>query len=109
MPISVSIDKPKSQHHELLASFFKLVLGNNLKYSFCYFSPAPKILEDAEEEKLKLYCERPNLKDGHTVPDVGCGWSSIFIFLDSSYGNCISLRIVLESTSYASSSSHRHR
>lgn len=32
MPIAVETDKPKSQHYELPTSFFKLVLGKNLKY-----------------------------------------------------------------------------
>ncbi|PNX55235.1 (S)-coclaurine N-methyltransferase-like protein, partial [Trifolium pratense] len=32
MPIAVNTDIPKSQHYELPTSFFKLVLGKNLKY-----------------------------------------------------------------------------
>jgi len=34
MPIAVSTDVPKSQHYELPTSFFKLVLGTNLKYRY---------------------------------------------------------------------------
>lgn len=33
MPIAIKTDKPKTQHYELPTSFFKLVLGKNLKYS----------------------------------------------------------------------------
>ncbi|XP_058781118.1 (S)-coclaurine N-methyltransferase-like [Vicia villosa] len=87
MPIAVSTDKAKSQHYELPTSFFKLVLGNNLKYSSCYFSSASKTLEDAEEEMLKLYCERSNLKDGHRVLDVGCGWGSLTLYIAKNYSN----------------------
>ncbi|XP_057458727.1 (S)-coclaurine N-methyltransferase-like [Lotus japonicus] len=32
MPIAVSTNKAKSQHYELPTSFFRLVLGKNLKY-----------------------------------------------------------------------------
>ncbi|XP_027354302.1 (S)-coclaurine N-methyltransferase-like [Abrus precatorius] len=85
MPIAISTDKAKSQHYELPTSFFKLVLGNNLKYSCCYFSSASKTLEDAEEEMLKLCCERSNLKDGHTVLDVGCGWGSLALYIAKKY------------------------
>lgn len=36
MPIAVETDKAKSQHYELPTSFFKLVLGKNLKYRFAF-------------------------------------------------------------------------
>ncbi|KAK7351293.1 hypothetical protein VNO77_10624 [Canavalia gladiata] len=87
MPIAISTDKAKSQHYELPTSFFKLVLGKNLKYSCCYFSAASMTLEDAEEAMLKLYCERSNLKDGHTVLDVGCGWGSLSLYIAKKYPN----------------------
>jgi len=45
-------------------------------------------LEDAEEAMLKLYCERSNLKDGHTVLDVGCGWGSLALYIAKNYTNC---------------------
>lgn len=34
MPIAIKTDQPKAQHYELPTSFFKLVLGNNLKYRY---------------------------------------------------------------------------
>jgi cyclopropane fatty-acyl-phospholipid synthase-like methyltransferase len=34
MPIAIETDKAKAQHYELPTTFFKLVLGRNLKYSF---------------------------------------------------------------------------
>lgn len=37
MPIAIETDQAKAQHYELPTSFFKLVLGENLKYR--YFSP----------------------------------------------------------------------
>ncbi|KAL5060377.1 hypothetical protein RYX36_031982 [Vicia faba] len=37
---------------------------------------------------LKLYCERSNLKDGHTVLDVGCGWGSLTLYIAKNYSNC---------------------
>ncbi|KAJ7966390.1 (S)-coclaurine N-methyltransferase-like [Quillaja saponaria] len=88
MPIAINTEKPKAQHYELPASFFKLVLGKNLKYSCCYFSTASKTLEDAEEAMLELYCERSQIKDGHTVLDVGCGWGSLALYIARKYTNC---------------------
>lgn len=37
MPIAIKTDDPKTQHYELPTSFFKLVLGNNLKYRYFFF------------------------------------------------------------------------
>ncbi|MBA0622354.1 hypothetical protein Godav_007907 [Gossypium davidsonii] len=64
MPIVIKTDEPKTQHYELPASFFKLVLGKNLKYSCCYFFDGWKTLEDAEEAMMELYCQKSHLKDG---------------------------------------------
>ncbi|EOY29984.1 S-adenosyl-L-methionine-dependent methyltransferases superfamily protein isoform 2 [Theobroma cacao] len=88
MPIAIKTDKPKTQHYELPTSFFKLVLGKNFKYSCCYFSDGSRTLEDAEEAMLELYCERSQLKDGHTVLDVGCGWGSLSLHIARKYPNC---------------------
>ena len=32
MPITIETDEAKAQHYELPTTFFKLVLGRNLKY-----------------------------------------------------------------------------
>ncbi|KAF2304317.1 hypothetical protein GH714_029829 [Hevea brasiliensis] len=37
---------------------------------------------------LELYCERSQLKDGHTVLDVGCGWGSLSLYIAKKYSNC---------------------
>ncbi|GMG99129.1 hypothetical protein Nepgr_000969 [Nepenthes gracilis] len=88
MPIAILTDKPKSQHYELPTSFFKLVLGKNLKYSCCFFSNKKTNLDDAEQATLELYCERSQIKDGHTILDVGCGWGSLCLYIAQKYNNC---------------------
>ncbi|MFQ6659649.1 hypothetical protein Gotur_028460 [Gossypium turneri] len=88
MPIVIKTDEPKTQHYELPASFFKLVLGKNLKYSCCYFSDGWKTLEDAEEAMMELYCQKSHLKDGQTLLDVGCGWGSLSLYIARKYPNC---------------------
>lgn len=48
MPVAIKTDEPKTQHYELPTSFFKLVLGKNLKYRFfslhCFWSLIPLLL-----------------------------------------------------------------
>ncbi|KAL6007214.1 hypothetical protein ACLOJK_032710 [Asimina triloba] len=89
MPIAVETDKPKSQHYELPTSFFKLVLGRNMKYSCCYFIDKANTLDDGEKLMLDLYCERAQIKDGQTILDVGCGWGSLSLYIAQKYRNCM--------------------
>ncbi|CAL5350448.1 unnamed protein product [Camellia sinensis] len=88
MPIAIKTETAKSQHYELPTSFFKLVPGKHLKYSCCLFTDASKTLEDAEKAMLELYCERAQIKDGHSVLDVGCGWGSLSLYIAQKYSNC---------------------
>ncbi|KAK2980114.1 hypothetical protein RJ640_019537 [Escallonia rubra] len=88
MPIAIKTDDAKAQHYELPTSFFKLVLGKNLKYSCCYFNDKTSTLEDAEDAMLKMYCEKLQIRDGQTVLDVGCGWGSLCLYIAQRYSNC---------------------
>ena len=88
MPIAIKTEDAKSQHYELPTSFFKLVLGKNLKYSCCYFPNESSSLEDAENAMLEMYCKRAQIQDGHTVLDVGCGWGSLSLYIARKYTNC---------------------
>lgn len=88
MSIAIKTEGPKYQHYELPTSFFKLVLGKNLKYSCCYFPDKSSTLDDAEKAMLEMYCDRSQLEDGHTVLDVGCGWGSLSIYIAQKYNKC---------------------
>ncbi|KAL6216827.1 hypothetical protein ACLB2K_010045 [Fragaria x ananassa] len=88
MPIAIKTDDAKAQHYEVPTSFFKMVLGNNLKYSCCYFTDKSSSLEDAEKAMLEMYCERSQIKDGDSVLDVGCGWGSLSLYIAEKYKNC---------------------
>ncbi|KAL6839388.1 hypothetical protein ACP4OV_030658 [Aristida adscensionis] len=88
MPIAVETDKAKTQHYELPTTFFKLVLGRNLKYSSCYFPDDSCTLEDAEIAMMELYCERAKVQDGQSILDVGCGWGSLSLHIAKKYRNC---------------------
>ncbi|KAL6212260.1 hypothetical protein ACLB2K_017481 [Fragaria x ananassa] len=88
MPIAIKTDDAKAQHYEVPTSFFKMVLGNNFKYSCCYFTDKSSSLEDAEKAMLEMYCERSQIKDGDSVLDVGCGWGSLSLYIAEKYKNC---------------------
>ncbi|KAG6382332.1 hypothetical protein SASPL_157999 [Salvia splendens] len=56
--------------------------------SCCFFKDKSGTLEDAEKAMLELYCERSQIKDGHSVLDVGCGWGSLSLYLAQKYPTC---------------------
>ena len=72
------------QHYEVPPEFFSYVLGTNLKYSCSLFDDTDS-LDDAEESMLKLYIDRADIKDGHEVLDLGCGWGSFSLYVAERY------------------------
>jgi cyclopropane-fatty-acyl-phospholipid synthase len=63
-------------HYDVSNDFFKLFLGESLTYSCGLFSRGAKTLEEAQEAKLELVCQKLALSPGDRVLDVGCGWGS---------------------------------
>ena len=84
-PIAVEEEKPKEQHYEIPPAFFQKVLGNRMKYSSCYWPPAVRSLDEAEEAMLGLTCERAQVEDGMEVLDLGCGWGSLSLWIAEKY------------------------
>ena len=79
-PIAEQFEQANEQHYEVPPEFFKLVLGNHLKYSCCSWEKAND-LSSAEKEMLDIYLERAELKDGQKILDLGCGWGSLGLYM----------------------------
>ena len=80
-PVALHTDAANAQHYELPPRFFELCLGKRLKYSSCYFPRGNETLEQAEEAMLALYAERAQLADGQDIPELGCGWGSLTLWM----------------------------
>lgn len=87
-PIAPVPEKANEQHYEVPAEFFRLVLGPNLKYSCCYWDGDTRSLAEAEENALRITCERAELRDGMRVLDLGCGWGSLTLWIARNYPQC---------------------
>ena len=74
------------QHYEVPPEYFYHVLGTNLKYSCSLFDNVNS-LDEAETSMLELYIERANIKDGHEILDLGCGWGSFSLYIAKKYPN----------------------
>jgi cyclopropane-fatty-acyl-phospholipid synthase len=70
-----------SQHYEVPAAFFALVLGPNRKYSSCFYKEPASTLQEAEEEALRQTVEHADLADGQSILELGCGWGSLALWM----------------------------
>jgi cyclopropane-fatty-acyl-phospholipid synthase len=73
-------------HYDLPAEFFALFLDDSMTYSCALFSRRATTLEEAQEAKLELVCEKLGLREGERVLDIGCGWGSFAIHAARSRG-----------------------
>ena len=78
-------EKANEQHYEVPPEFFELSLGRRLKYSSAYYKEETTTLNEAEEEMLRLTCERAELVDGQDVLELGCGWGSLTLWMAKNY------------------------
>ena len=86
-PIALVPEMANEQHYEVPASFFKQVLGPNLKYSSGYWPNGTTTIEKSEVLMLELSCDRAELNDGQAILELGCGWGSLTCFSAKRYPN----------------------
>ena len=79
--IAEETDAANSQHYEVPATFFELVLGPSRKYSSCFYSYEATTLREAEEEALRQTVEHAGLADGQDILELGCGWGSLSLWM----------------------------
>jgi cyclopropane-fatty-acyl-phospholipid synthase len=63
------------RHYDLGNDLFQNMLDKRMNYSCAYWKDAA-CLDEAQENKLRLICDKINLKPGMRVLDIGCGWSA---------------------------------
>jgi cyclopropane-fatty-acyl-phospholipid synthase len=66
-------------HYDVSNEFFALFLDESMTYSCAIFSRGANTLEEAQETKLELVCQKLGLRSGERVLDIGCGWGSFAI------------------------------
>ena len=66
-------------HYDVSNDFYALLLGPSMTYSCAFFSRGATTLEEAQEAKLELTCQKLALAEGERLLDVGCGWGTFAI------------------------------
>lgn len=72
------------EHYDLGNDLFTRMLDPQMQYSCAYWKDAER-LEDAQIAKLRLICEKLQLKPGMRVLDIGCGWGGLAQFMAQKY------------------------
>ena len=62
-------------HYDLSNELYALMLDKRMNYSCGYWAHATT-LDEAQEAKLELICQKLRLRPGMRVLDIGCGWGA---------------------------------
>jgi len=73
------------EHYDLGNNLFSRMLDPFMQYSCGYWKEAGN-LEDAQQAKLKMICEKLQLKPEMRVLDIGCGWGGLAQYMALHYG-----------------------
>ncbi len=87
----INLQSPKrafevgEKHYDLGNDLYRAMLDSRLNYTCAYWKNANN-LEEAQEAKLELVCQKIGLEPGMTVLELGCGWGSFAKYAAEKYG-----------------------
>jgi len=77
--------KGVTYHYDIGNDLYEAMLDESLQYTCAIWENATS-LKDAQLNKMKLLCEKLQLKPGMRVLDIGCGWGGLARFARKNYG-----------------------
>jgi cyclopropane-fatty-acyl-phospholipid synthase len=72
------------KHYDIGNELFEKMLDKRMAYSCGYWKNASN-LDEAQEAKLELICQKLYLKPGMKILDIGCGWGSFAKYAAEKY------------------------
>jgi cyclopropane fatty-acyl-phospholipid synthase-like methyltransferase len=74
------------EHYDRGNDFFEWFLGDRMIYTSGYFLNPNQTLEQAQDNKMHLSCQKLQLKPGMKYLDIGCGWGTLTRHAAKYYG-----------------------
>lgn len=76
------------EHYDRGDDFYAWFLGPRMVYTSGIISDPTKeeTLEQLQDNKLAIVCEKIELKPGESLLDIGCGWGTLLKFASVNYG-----------------------
>ncbi len=89
------------QHYDLGNDLYQAMLDARLNYTCAYWRDA-NTLEEAQEAKLDLVCQKIGIKPGMNILELGCGWGSFAKYAAEQYdAHVVALNISKEQVKLA--------
>lgn len=63
-------------HYDRGDDFFASFLGPRMVYTSAYFTSVDQSVEQGQDQKLDLVCQKLALQPGERLLDIGCGWGA---------------------------------
>jgi len=73
-------------HYDLSNNLYRLFLDPHMQYSSAIFPDENATLEQAQEHKMQLLCERLQLTSNDHLLEVGAGWGGLACYAAKHYG-----------------------
>jgi len=73
-------------HYDRGNDFFGWFLGPRMVYTSAFFTSPDQTLEQAQDQKMRLVCEKLQLREKESFLDVGCGWGTLVALAAKEYG-----------------------
>lgn len=78
--------KQIQSHYDLGNDFYSLWLDETMTYTCAYFASPSNTLEQAQRQKIDHILRKLQIKMGHELLDIGCGWGRLVIEAAKQYG-----------------------
>ncbi len=75
-----------ADHYDLGNDFYRLWLDPTMTYSSAIFAEPQQKLSDGQTAKYRRLAESLDLRAGHRVLEIGCGWGGFAEFTAANYG-----------------------
>lgn len=90
------------EHYDRGNDFFEWFLGERMVYTSGFFNDENEPLEQGQDQKLNLTCQKLQLQEGESLLDIGCGWGTTVGHAAMHYGvDATGVTLAQEQTKYA--------
>ncbi len=90
------------EHYDRGNDFFEFFLGDRMVYTSAFYKNLEETLEQAQDNKMDLVCQKLHMKPGERHLDIGSGWGTLVMHAAKHYGvDSTGVTIAQEQTAYA--------
>ena len=81
-------------HYDVSNDFYRSFLDPAMVYSCAYFETGNEDLATAQQQKIDHILTKLDVRPGHTLLDIGCGWGALVLRAAQSYGaSCVGITL----------------